>query len=129
MTVEVQQKVITLPCVANGDVKTNVSAKLMALVSDKRREFEDAANTTTRRRGQATSGHRGTELIRWINLSQIRFRIWPAALTRSCLLRNARVASKQIRRRKAGPRMNGRHGRRRRGRTKARDDTKQPQQC
>ena len=28
--------------------ETNVSAKLVALVSDKRREFEDASNTTTR---------------------------------------------------------------------------------
>ena len=35
---EVQDKVLWLPCVATGVMKTNISAKMMTLVSDKRRE-------------------------------------------------------------------------------------------
>ena len=35
---EVQDKVLWLPCVATGVMKTNLSAKMMTLVSDKRRE-------------------------------------------------------------------------------------------
>ena len=35
---EVQDKVLWLPCVATGVMKTNISAKMMTLVSHKRRE-------------------------------------------------------------------------------------------
>ena len=33
--------IIWLPCVASGDVKTNISAKPVTLVSDKRRQTKD----------------------------------------------------------------------------------------
>ena len=33
-----QEKVLSLPCVASGVMKTNMSAKLVALVSDKQNE-------------------------------------------------------------------------------------------
>ena len=112
------KKVLWLPCVASGVIKTNISAKPVTLVTDKRREFAyfnqvwpRKSRATTRASWELTTGYRGTELIRWINLSQIRFRIWPAALPRQVLLAaalNVRVASRLTRRRKAGPRMNGR---------------------
>ena len=45
-----QKHAPTLPCVANGAIKSNISAKLVALVTDKRREFEEATWKRTRRR-------------------------------------------------------------------------------
>ena len=38
-----EKKLIWLPCVASGIRKSNISAKLVALVTDKRRKFERGA--------------------------------------------------------------------------------------
>ena len=65
-----EKKLIWLPCVASGDVKTNISAKPVTLVTDKRREFAYLNEQRTALRKHEV-GDWNFQVLQWTRMTKL----------------------------------------------------------
>ena len=63
-----EKKLIRLPCVASGDVKTNISAKPVTLVTDKRREFAYEPRTALQKH---EVGDWNFQVLQWTRMTNL----------------------------------------------------------